>query len=1031
MKPLLLLALAMAAITAAPARTKVACVGNSITYGFLVQNRETNAYPAQLGRMLGPGYEVVNFGHSGTTVLRRGHRPYMLTDEFHRVMDFKADIAVIHLGVNDTDPRDWPDYGDEFMADYIALADSLRASNPRIRLIMALTTPLSATHKRFKSGTRDWRDLVNKRIADAAAVTGAELIDFGRAMRNRQNLLVDGIHPDSAGATVLAATVCSAITGNYGGLRLPEVYSSGMVIQRYVPFPVSGTADAGATVTVKVGRGSATLATASATAGSQGRWRVELPPMAEGTGFWLSVTDGTTALAINDVAVGEVWIASGQSNMEFRLGASSTFAEDSAAMADPLLRLFDMKPCVLTYDYEWTDAQKDSVDRLLYYLPAAWRESDAATAPRFSAVAWHFGRTLRDSLRVPVGVICNAVGGSTAASWVDITTLEHGLPEVLIDWRHNDYIQPWAQQRAARNTGSGRHRHPYEPAYLYAAGVEPLAELPVAGVIWYQGESDAHNMEVHESIFRLLVDSWRKGRRQPDMPFIFAQLSSLSRPSWPAFRNSQRLLEQSIPGTYMAVTSDLGDSLDVHPRDKRPVGRRLARQALHNVYSMTGVTPSGPRPVRAVRTAPGTVILTLDRAEGLTTADGAPARTFEMARHDGLFTAADAEILPDNTIKITSMDIDNPRFIRYGWQPFTRANLINSDSLPASTFSLEVTEAPGAEPGIDCGVSAACVGIAGGRIIRAGGCNFPSNPMAPGSEKRFYSGIYELLVSDSAVTARLSGHLPAPMAYGSAVTTPQGLAIIGGDIDGTPSATCMMISPDSAGGLTVNPLPDLPVTADNTAAAYAVGVIYLAGGSIDGTPSCALYALDLADLQKGWQQLKSFPGNPRVQPVLAASDADGRPALYLWGGFAGKGPGREATLDCDGWRYDIGRRKWTPLPAPLGPDGKPLSLGGGVAVTLPDGRILACGGVNADIFLQALRCQAPDYLSHPAEWYSFNPHVVIYSPATATWTIADTGRGTARAGASATLTPQGDAVVVTGGEIKPRIRTTAATRLPL
>lgn len=232
---------------------RVACVGNSITYGLRIDDRETMCYPAQLGRMLGEGYTVGNFGHSGATLLNRGHRPYMKLEEFHSALDFRPDIAVIHLGVNDTDPRDWPQFGDDFVSDYVALVDSFRSVNPDIRIIIANLTPISAKHRRYKSGTRLWRDMVREKIVDVAAVTGSELIDFGDALRDRQNLMPDGIHPDAEGATILAETVRNAISGDYGGLKTPAIYGDGMVIQRNRPIKISGTANAGAEVSVCIG----------------------------------------------------------------------------------------------------------------------------------------------------------------------------------------------------------------------------------------------------------------------------------------------------------------------------------------------------------------------------------------------------------------------------------------------------------------------------------------------------------------------------------------------------------------------------------------------------------------------------------------------------------------------------------------------------------------------------------------------------------------------------------------------------------
>lgn len=1007
---------------------KVACVGNSITYGTGVEQRETMNYPSQLGRMLGNGYEVGNFGHPGATLLYEGHNPYVRLPEWRQALEFRPDIVVMHLGVNDTDPRNWPYYGDRFVANYAAMIDSFRVVNPDMRVIIARVTPLGAKHRRFKSGTRDWRLRVNEAIDRVSELTGVEVIDFSAPLIDRQDLLLDGIHPNAEGATILAETVRGAITGDYGGLKLPPVYGDRMVLQRYRPIVINGRADAGATMTATLAGNKAT-----AVADNRGDFTLTLPPMKEAEGLVLTVSDGNVEHRFSDVAVGEVWLASGQSNMEFMNISTDTFKADSAMFEDPGIRMFNMRPRVITNKRAWSETDMDSVDRLVYYKPTDWKPSSYNTASHFSAAAWYFAKALRDSLDVPVGIICNAIGGSGASSWVDIETLQQGMPEILLDWRRNDYIQPWMQERTAENIGKDitRRRHPYEPSYLFATGIRPLGAFPVAGVIWYQGESNVNNIEIHEDLFRLLVKSWRDYWQQPDMPFIFAQLSSFDVPSWPAFRDSQRRLAAEIPNTAMAVISDLGDSLDVHYHNKRPVGERLARQALNRVYSMTDVTPSGPLPLKAERTAPGTVVLTMDYGQGMHASDGASLRTFELAAVDGKYYPATATVVGPNSIKLINMDINTPRYVRYAWQPFTRANLVNADGLPASTFVIPVAETPDHEDGIDCGVSAAYVGIADGTVIRAGGCNFPSNPMAPGAQKKFYSGIYAVENGPDGLSTRLIGHLPEAMAYGCAVTTPMGLAIIGGTNEREALSSAWMLNVDADGTAVLSPLPALPAAIDNMAAAYADGKIYVAGGNVDGKPSRDLYELNLSDKTAGWRKLRAFPGNPRVQPVLAASSATGKTLLYLWGGFAARGEGREPSLNTDGLCYNPAKDRWSPLPAPVDSDEEALSVGGGTAVTLPSGEIMVMGGVNKDIFLEALRNQAPDYLSHPVAWYRFNPFVTVFSPPTGIWRIVDRTDAAARAGAVSTLTPDSTDVLLIGGEIKPRIRTPHILTIPL
>lgn len=971
---------------------KVACVGNSITYGYKLPDREVNAYPAQLQRMLGNGYVVGNFGHSGATLLNRGYNPYTKLPEYQAALDFAGDIVVIHLGVNDTDPRCWPNYNSDFIGDYVGLINSFKERNPQARILIALLSPLRASHHRFRTGTRDWRLQIQRAIKTVADITGAELIDFDAPLRDRQDLIFDGIHPDAEGATVLAETVRGAITGDYGGLHLPEIWQSGMIVQRNVPLTLRGRADAGRKITVELdGR------KFRAVANNRGDWTVKTSPLVSGPKYTLTVTDGDSTIVLSNILAGEVWLASGQSNMEFPLSVKP--------VEDSLLRVYDMKPIARTDNYEWPDSVKAETDVLRHYSRTTW----GAPTPSFSAVAYHFARQLRDSLRVPVGIIGNAIGGSPTESWIDINSLEASVPEILINPLTNDYLQKWVQGRIRENLGADAlsSRHPYEPSYLFAAAIRPLKGFPIAGTIWYQGESNAHNIELHEQLFPLLIDSWRREFENSNMPFYFVQLSSIDRPSWPEFRDSQRRMADAIPYVGMAVSSDVGDSLDVHPTRKAPVGERLARLALHRTYGYDDLADCGPTLASAI-SANGKMILTFAEAEGLTTADGSSPRTFEVAETEGVYYPAEAEII-DNKIILKNMNVKTPRYVRYAWQPFTRANVVNGAGLPASTFKAEADNASDfeIEPGYENGVSAAFFGRLGNLLVIAGGCNFPNEPLGPKSVKKSYCGIYA--AEPSEMQWKRIGTLPRAMAYGASAQTDLGPVWLAPD-------GCAWLLTDEG----LKELPSMPEAVDNAAAAAIGRTVYVAGGNVDGKPSRNVYALDIE--QGKWRKLKQMPGNPRVQPVMAAVDD----CLYIWGGFAGSG--KDATLELDGVKFDTKTEKWTPLPAPTDVDGVPLATGGGVAAALPDGRIAVCGGVNKDVFLAALQNQAPDYLMHPIEWYRFNPNVIVYNPESGLWEVALTSPDAARAGAALISDAQG-ALYLYGGELKPRIRTAEVLKL--
>lgn len=674
-------------LTAQPIR--VACVGNSVTYGYGIAGRDSLSYPAQLGRMLGQGYDVRNFGHSGTTLLRRGHRPYMQVNEFHEALAFRPDWVVIHLGLNDTDPRNWPQHADEFIGDYCALVDSFRTVNPEVRIWICRMTPIFHGHRRFESGTRDWHAAIQQAIGRVAVATGCPLIDLYEPLHVRPNLFPDFLHPNAEGARILAQTVREALTGDYGGLQLPSWLSEGAVLRRHRPITVSGRANAGERIEVRF-LGEKRTTTASA----DGHWSVRFSPHPAGGPYTLRVQSPSRTIEVGQLWLGEVWLCSGQSNMEFTLRESATAASDiREAGSLHRLHLYNMTTLGTPYAEVWDSARLAAIDRLEYFRPAQWQTCSADGAAAFSAIAYHFGRVLSDSLRCPIGLICNAVGGATTESWIDRTTLEWEYPAILHNWMENDHIMEWARQRARQNLGqttASAPRHPYEPCYLFEAGMRQLEGLDPSGILWYQGESNADRPELHERLFPWLEESWRHFFGNRSLPFYFVQLSGIStRPSWPRFRDGQRRLAEDLPATYMAVSSDLGDSLNVHPTRKRPVGERLAAAALFHTYGLNTV-PSGPE-VKDVRRKGNHLILDFRHADGLQGQDGSAIRGFEVAGRDGRFVAATARVTRSG-LRISAQGVDHPVMVRYAWQAFPQANLVNGAGLPASTFCIEIDE---------------------------------------------------------------------------------------------------------------------------------------------------------------------------------------------------------------------------------------------------------------------------------------------------------------------------------------------------
>ena len=735
-------ALCLCFVAQAFGQIKVACVGNSVTYGYGLQDREHDSYPVRLQEMLGEGYEVQNFGHSGATLLYKGHRPYIGLPEFHQALDFKPDWVVIHLGLNDTDPRNWPDWKEEFIPNYRALIDSFRLVNPEARILVCKMTPIFDRHSRFQSGTRDWHKQIQEAIERVAQGAGAQLIDLFEPLHNRPDLFPDALHPNPEGAKILAKTVYSALTGDYGGLQLPPVYSSGIVLPRDEPLLLEGRANARSKIKRVLSKDGKVVDEGETFSRADGSWWMEMSEMKAGGPYTLTITakplnpdhyrfyypekypyllkNLTKAkpqtLTIDSLYFGDIWLASGQSNMELRVDQCNTLDEDlaDAKRLANRLHIYNMPARARTDAVEWDDSVLRYTNELRHMEFQGWKTASPESVRSFSAVAFNFVRVLCDSLPdVPIGIICNAVGGSTTESWIDRSTLEWEFPNILRDWRNGDFGQPWARGRMTQNIAHALNnessaynplqRHPYEPAYLFEAAIAPLGHLPIRGVIWYQGESNAHNIEAHERLFTLLELSWRKFfaqrwrsefHKKHPLPFYVVQLSSLPRPSWPAFRDSQRRLaihptfrgddREGLPDTWMAVSSDLGDPNDVHYRTKRPVGERLALLALKHTYGHELVC-EGPTLTFAARGKDNDIILHFDKADGLTCTKG-----FEIAAYDGMFYPADIKIEGDK-IHLSSPSVKwRPVAVRYGWRGFTDADLRNKQGLPASTFSTSV-----------------------------------------------------------------------------------------------------------------------------------------------------------------------------------------------------------------------------------------------------------------------------------------------------------------------------------------------------
>lgn len=668
-------------------KIKVACIGNSVTYGYGHKDPAITSYPSVLQQLLGNNFEVKNFGHSGATLLKNGHNPYFKTKAFKNAVEFNADIAIVHLGLNDTDPRNWPAYKDEFETDYSWLIDTLRKSNHQIKIYISKLSPIFPDHRRFLSGTRNWFRQIQELIPKIASANNVGLLDFHEPLYSRPDLFPDPLHPDEEGAVLIAKTVYKKISGDYGGLKLSYVFASNMVFQRNESIPFNGIANAGDTVKVVFNSLEKNTIT-----NDDGKWSMQFPSLHAGGPYTAVIQTSSRKIQLNNIYIGEVWLCAGQSNMDFPLrSAINNKDEMLTARRSSKLFLLNKEPIADTDNTSWDSTVLSKVNRLEYFS-GSWKVCDSNSAKDFSAVAYYYGQQVQQQLNIPVGLIQVAVGGSTTESWIDRKSMEHHpvLVNELTNWRKSDFFMDWVRQRAdtnLKNSSNPKQRHPYDPAYNFEAGIHDLTGFPVKGIIWYQGESNAHNVELHEILFTELVKSWRLNWGY-ELPFYFVQLSSLNRPGWNHFRASQYELQKKIPSTYMAVTSDLGEKENVHPRRKKEVGERLARLALHHEYGFKKINPSGPS-IENVKLKSKNVEITFDRL--VRTAESDILKGFELINDKGITREATAKIYKNKVL--IPIDVNEKIVaVRYAWKTFTDANLVNMEGLPASTFQMELKD---------------------------------------------------------------------------------------------------------------------------------------------------------------------------------------------------------------------------------------------------------------------------------------------------------------------------------------------------
>ena len=486
-------------------------------------------------------------------------------------------------------------------------------------------------------------------------------------------------------------------------LELPDVIGDHMVLQRDTPVCVWGWADPGRQVTVAFAG-----QTKTTKAGGDGAWKLKLDPLgASAEGRTLKVSSGDESIEREDVLVGEVWLCSGQSNMEWSLSRAKDAKLEAGAANHPLIRHCKMPHVVNT----------EPNDR----IATSWTICSKDTAADYTAVGYFFGRTLHQTLRVPIGLVNDSWGGTPSEAWTRPSAMEavDALDPLFERWaeridaydaekaekKHKEATEKWKKARdkakeedkpfrarAPRlETDPGKHHH--RPGNIYHGMIAPVLNLTFRGAIWYQGESNQSRAHQYRTLFPLMIESWREDFDNGEFPFYFVQIANfrprteepVDRSSWAEVREAQALALGKVPKTGMAVIIDIGAANNIHPLNKQDVGQRLARLALRNDYGVPVVASS---PLYKSMKVDGDKVLVTMETDGasLVARDREKLTGFALAGDDKVWHWAEARIKGKDQVEVRCDEVGKPVAVRYGWADNPDVNLYNNAGLPASPF---------------------------------------------------------------------------------------------------------------------------------------------------------------------------------------------------------------------------------------------------------------------------------------------------------------------------------------------------------
>ena len=492
-----------------------------------------------------------------------------------------------------------------------------------------------------------------------------------------------------------------------------KIFASNMVVQRETKAPFWGTATAGEKVTVSASWG----AHAETTAAADGRWRVMLATPAAGGPFTITF-QGNNTVELANVLSGEVWLCSGQSNMQMSVRSSNNAEEEIAQANYPGIRLFTVH-CV---------ARHEEVEELVQIT--SWTPCSPQSVPDFTAAGYFFGRKLHKELNVPIGLINSSWGGTGVEAWTpwwgqkddelaqrikegwDKQDAEYTPEKEQASFDNQMEVYKTKQQqwidggkkgsapRPPRKEGQPRDNRNY-PANLYNAMIHPIRTFALRGAIWYQGEHNAGSGAHYDVMLTNLIQAWRKDWGS-DFPFYAVQLpnfmstwkSPVEDGGWPQIREAFMRVAQNVSNTSMAITIDVGDASDIHPKNKQDVGDRLGRLALHNIYGKTGFAWSGPIPKKCDFQS-GKAVVSFDTGGApLAVRGGGELAGFALTGQKGVSCRAKAVIQGEDTVMVSCGEVPDPCVVHYAWAnnpidpegPMGAANLVNKEALPATPF---------------------------------------------------------------------------------------------------------------------------------------------------------------------------------------------------------------------------------------------------------------------------------------------------------------------------------------------------------